>query len=70
PETLLPLVEPFAAAGEPWRALAQEQAAMLEWKLGRLDAARTRLESISKDVSAPVGLRARADAALTALPKG
>lgn len=70
PETLLPLVEPLAAPGRPWRPLAQEQAAMLEWKLGRLDAARARFEALSADLSAPVGVRARADAALTALPKG
>ncbi len=70
PETLLPLVEPLAAAGSPWRVFAQEQAAMLEWKLGRMDAARTRLEAISADAEAPVGIRARADAALSAMPKG
>lgn len=69
PETLLPLVEPLTAPGRPWRALAIEQAAMLEWKLGRLPAARARLETISKDLNAPIGLRARADAALSAIPE-
>lgn len=68
--TLLPLVEPMAAAGRPWRALANEYAAMLEWKLGKLDAAKTRLEAISADATAPTGVRTRADAALTAFPKG
>lgn len=70
PESLLPLVEPLAAAGRPWRLLAMEQAAMLEWKLGKLAEARKRLETISADLEAPAGLRARAEAALTALPEG
>ncbi len=69
-ENLLPLVEPMAAPGEPWRWIAEEQAAMLEWKLGRLDAARARLKALGADLSAPQGLRARAAAALTALPEG
>ncbi len=68
--TLLPLVEPMTGAGRPWRALANEYAAMLEWKLGKLDAAKARLEAISADTTAPMGLRTRADAALTAFPKG
>lgn len=70
PATLLPLVEPLTAADRPWRALANEYAAMLEWKLGKLDAAKARLEAISADTTAPIGLRTRADAALTAFPKG
>lgn len=70
PEALLPLVEPLTAPGQPWRALAVEQAAMLEWKLGRLDAARARLQGLSADLDAPQGVRARAAAALTALPEG
>lgn len=69
-DTLLPLVEPLAAAGRPWRTLAAEQAAMLEIKLGRLDAARTRLQALSTDLAAPNGVRERASAALTALPEG
>ena len=70
PATLLPLVEPLTAEGKSWRALANEYAAMLEWKLGKLDAAKARLEAISADTTAPIGLRTRADAALTAFPKG
>lgn len=70
PETLLPLVEPLAAPGRPWQALAIEQAAMLEIKLGELDAARARLEALSADLAAPNGVRERAAAALTALPEG
>lgn len=69
-EALLPLMEPLAAPGRPWRALAQEQAALMEWKLGRLDAARARFMALSGDMSAPSGLRGRAEAALTALPEG
>lgn len=68
PATLLPLVDAMTETGRPWRAMATEYAAMLEWKLGKLDAARTRLMAISADTTAPIGLRARADAALTALP--
>ena len=68
--TLLPLVDPLSAPGRPWSALANEYAAMLEWKLGKLDAAKARLQAISADTSAPMGLRTRADAALTAFPKG
>lgn len=69
-ETLLPLVEPLAAEGQPWRPLAQEQAAMLEWKLGRYGDARSRLEAMLQDPGTPGGARRRAEAVLTALPEG
>jgi len=70
PETLLPLVEPLAAPDRPWRAMALEQAAALEWKMGLKAAARARWEMLSKNVDTPSGVRARAEAALAALPEG
>ena len=70
PATLLPLYEELAASGAPWRAMALEQAGMIEWSLGREVDARKRFEAISADISAPVALRSRADAALTALREG
>ncbi len=69
-EALLPLVEPLAAEGQPWRPLALEQAAMLEWKLGRYADARKRLETLLADPATPGGTRRRAEAVLTALPEG
>ena len=68
--TLLPLLEPLMADGAPWRAFAIEQAAMLEIKLGKLNEARARLSTLAADATAPNGVRARAEAALTALPEG
>lgn len=69
PATLLPLVDEMAAPGKPWRALASEQAAALEWKLGKVAEARARWEALAADLAAPQGVRSRAEAALAALPR-
>ena len=60
---LKPLTEP----GNPWRALAREQLALLDMRQGHTDAARTALRKLSLDVTAPAGVRSRATALLSRL---
>ncbi len=60
---LRPLTEP----GNAWRALAQEQLALLDLRQGRADAAKAAFRRLSEDVTAPSGVRNRAIALLTRL---
>jgi hypothetical protein len=57
-------LKPLAAPGNPWRALAREQLALLDLRQGRTDAAKTQLQVLSVDPTAPNGVRARASALL------
>ena len=50
-------LKPLAAAGNPWRPLAQRQLALLDLRENKPDAARTILESLATDATAPVGVR-------------
>ena len=58
---LKPLTEP----GNAWRALAQEQLALLDMRQGHTDAAKAAFRKLSQDVTAPAGVRSRAAALLS-----
>ena len=58
---LKPLTEP----GNAWRALAQEQLALLDMRQGHPDAAKAAFRKLSEDVTAPAGVRSRAAALLS-----
>jgi hypothetical protein len=60
---LAPLAEPDNA----WSALAREQLALLDLRVGKPDDARKTLQALSIDIEAPSGLRARASALLGGL---
>ena len=57
---LLPLLAP----DNTWRGLAREAKAMLALRQGQTEQARTELTDLAKDVTAPDGVRARANALL------
>lgn len=57
---LLPLLAP----DNTWRGLAREASAMLILRQGQTEQARTELSALAKDVTAPDGVRARANALL------
>ena len=57
---LRPLIEP----GNPWRALAREQLALLDLRLGRVEEAKAALRALAEDVTAPEGVRGRASIVL------
>jgi hypothetical protein len=58
---------PLAAANNPWHALAQEQQALLALRQGHKDAARDILKRLGQDVTAPDGVRGRANGLLAEL---
>ena len=60
PALLEARLRPLAAPGNPWRALAQEQLAVLELRQGRTDTAKTALRKLAEDTTAPAGVRGRA----------
>jgi hypothetical protein len=64
PRLLESRLKPLAAPGNAWRALAREQLALLDLRQGRTDAAKTQLQVLSVDPTAPNGVRARASALL------
>jgi hypothetical protein len=53
-------LKPLAAAGQPWRPLAQEQLALLDLRQGHTEAAKTELKRLAADTAAPAGVRNRA----------
>jgi hypothetical protein len=57
----------LATPASPWRALAEEQLAMLELRLGKREEARTALTHLAADVTAPNGVRERASALVSRL---
>ena len=57
----------LAGPGKPWRALADEQLALLDLRQGRTDQAKTTLRRLTQDASAPNGVRGRAAALLSRL---
>lgn len=57
-------LRPLAAPGGPWRALALEQLALLDLRLGRTDAAKAGFRKLTEDTTAPEGARGRASALL------
>ena len=64
PATLAARLKPLAAPDNPWHALAGEAQALLELRQGHTDAARDALRQIGKDITAPEGLRMRANGLL------
>jgi hypothetical protein len=58
---------PLAAPDNPWHALAQEEQALLALRQGNKAAARDLLNRLAQDVTAPDGLRGRANALLARL---
>ena len=60
PALLTARLTPLAAPDNPWRPLAQEQLALLALRQGKTETAKTALQKLADDVTAPAGLRARA----------
>jgi hypothetical protein len=60
-------LKPLAAADNPWHALAEEQLALLDLRQGKKDQARTTLQHLAQDATAPSGVRGRASGLLTRL---
>jgi hypothetical protein len=52
----------LAVPENPWHALAEEQLALLDLRLGKRDEAKTALSHLVADITAPNGVRARASA--------
>jgi hypothetical protein len=67
PTQLQARLKPLGQAANPWSALAREQLAVLDLRLGKTDDARTALQALSTDFLAPSGLRARASALLASV---
>ena len=60
-------LQPLVAPGNPWRALALENQALLALRTGRTDAARNTLRGLAADATAPDGVRGRANGLLARL---
>jgi hypothetical protein len=67
PEALQARLKPLAEPDNPWSALAREQLAVLDLRLGKTADARKALQALSTDFLAPQGVRARAQALLVGL---
>jgi hypothetical protein len=57
----------LATPDNPWHALAEEQLALLDVRLGKTDAAKTTLRRLAQDTTAPDNLRARVGTMLNRL---
>jgi hypothetical protein len=62
PGVLQARLKPLAEPDNPWHALAQEQLALLDLRLGKREDAKTALTHLAQDAAAPNGVRARAAA--------
>ncbi|MCW3477026.1 tetratricopeptide repeat protein [Limobrevibacterium gyesilva] len=58
---------PLTTPGNPWHALAEEAQALLALRQGNNDAARDTLKRLAQDVTAPDGVRGRANGLLARL---
>lgn len=67
PGVLRGRLKPLMAANSPWHAMAQEQMAVLDLRIGKKDAAKAELKQLADDVAAPQGVRGRAAALLSQL---
>jgi hypothetical protein len=65
PSLLEARLKALAAPDNPWRALAEEQLALLDLRLGKDDQAKATLHRLAQDTTAPSGVRGRANALLT-----
>jgi hypothetical protein len=64
PAVLEAKLQPLAVTTNAWHALASEALAMLDLRRGRPDAARDTLKALAQDVTAPEGVRRRAEGLL------
>lgn len=64
PAQLQARLVPLMAPDNTWRGLAREAQAMLTLRQGQTEQARTELRALAQDVTAPDGVRARANALL------
>ncbi|MDR3536540.1 MAG: tetratricopeptide repeat protein [Acetobacteraceae bacterium] len=60
-------LQALAAPGGTWRAMAQEQLALLDLRQGKNDAAKDTLRKLADDVTAPSGVRGRASSLVSKL---
>ena len=67
PAALAARLKPLAAPDNPWHALAEEAQALLDLRQGHTDAARDTLKRLTQDVTAPDGVRGRANGLLARL---
>jgi hypothetical protein len=67
PSLLQARLKALAAPENPWHALAEEQLALLDLRLGKTDQARTSLRRLAQDATAPNGVRGRASGLLSRL---
>jgi hypothetical protein len=67
PAAVATRLEPLAVATNPWHALAIEAQAMLDLRRGQTQKARDILKSLAQDVTAPDGVRRRAEGLLDRL---
>jgi hypothetical protein len=67
PAAVAAQLQPLAAPDNPWHALAEEAQALLDLRQGRTDAARDTLKRLTQDITAPDGVRARANGLLARL---
>jgi hypothetical protein len=64
PALLESRLRPLTAPGNAWRGLAQEQLALLLLRQDKTDEAKAALRGLAEDVTAPAGVRVRAQALL------
>ena len=67
PAALRARLAPLAGPDNPWHALAEEALALLDLRQGHADAARDTLKRLTQDVTAPDGVRGRANGLLARL---
>jgi hypothetical protein len=67
PAALAARLKPLAAPDNPWHPMAEEAQALLDLRQGRNDAARDTFRRLGQDVTAPDGVRGRANGLLSRL---
>ncbi len=64
PQVLRERLAPLLAPGNPWHSLAQEAEALLDLRQGKTADAKRVLTGLTRDITAPLGVRQRAEALL------
>ena len=67
PSLLEARLKVLAVPDNPWHALAEEQLALLDMRVGKADAAKATLRRLAADTTAPNGVRGRASGLLNRL---
>jgi hypothetical protein len=67
PSLLEARLKVLAEPDNPWHALAEEQLALLDMRVGKADAAKATLRRLAEDITAPNGVRGRAGGLLNRL---